>query len=54
MIRWGEKVHLMLECLRTRSSDRGHQEKTMQDSDEPNPDYLGGRSAYFWICGNSP
>ena len=58
MIRWGEKVHLMLECLRTRSSNRGHNEKMMKDlkgtTDEPNPDYLGGRSPYFWICGNNP
>ena len=49
----------MLACLRAQSADRGHQEKKMHDgngnpTDEPNPDYLNGRSAYFWICGNSP
>ena len=49
----------MLNSLRAQSANRGHQEKMMKDyngdpTDEPNPDYLNGRSPYFWICGNSP
>jgi hypothetical protein len=33
------------------TSDKGLQQKMMKDSNEPNPDYLGGRSPYFLICG---
>ena len=45
----------MLICLRTMSDNRGLQQKMMtkwgKQTDEPNPDYVGERSPYFWICG---
>ena len=57
--RWGKPPDQMLVCLRTMSTARGLQQKMMLDwkgnpTDEPNPDYVGERSLYFWICGRTP
>jgi len=50
---WGETVLDFLTCLRQHANDRGfndEQTRVSQGVMQPNPFYLGKRSAFVWVC----